>query len=993
MKFNPAILGLLLLVGHLVTSSALAINTVTESELDAAIAFYRAEGAEIALSEFERLHVLFAESGDRITASKAERYIGECQWQLGNYEQARVHLERVLGQTRELGQRLDEGKTLNVLGLLEWDLGNYESAIGKFKTASLIGSELGDKRLAGSTMNNLSLVYDELGDYQTSLKQYQQALDLYKGADFPRGESDTLGNIGGVNLLLGRYDDALGYYQRALAISVALQSKPSMSLDHGNLALCYLGLGQLDTALEHFELALDLARGAGMRKEEALWQRGKGNALIRKGEYDLGLENHRAAHKTYEAINARGMLLDALHDMGELHLTLGDTVSAEQYFQRGIRMAREIGLAQAVTDNLLALGDLQFKRENFEEADALYTQALQRATDAGELNYQADSLLSLSFVHREQQRFATADAEARHALAIAEKISAHLVMAEAWLAIGELARDQGKPKLALEAYATAQTVAMENMDPGILWRIHYGRARALVGAGNRQEAVTELKAAVRIIESARERLREERFKAGYIQDKYQVYIDLVRLQLELGRTEEAFSTAERLRSRSFLDQLENNVPVSRSEQDLQREFALRERVRQLQSTLAEEQARALADRRQLAEDTFSAELLAAERDYQAFLDDINGQSVTARATRLPVLADVQSQLEAGEALIEYVVGDERLMIFVMRREKLSAVIEVLRNTDLYAKVNLLRELIQDPSNNDWWAPAASLADSLIKPLQDKNQLAGIRHLYLVPHGILNYLPFALLPLDSKGGEHVLMEQYTLSYLPAAATLAHATQNTRAPNSVLAIAPENTGLQFALEEARSITQLYQPGSRLLSGGEATESAFKEQAGEYRVLHLSTHGYFNTRNPLFSGLELAADGNNDGRLEVHEILGLSLHAVLVTLSACETGMGSGYFYELPAGDEFIGLARAFLLAGSRSVLATLWPVDDRSTVAIMEGFYKRMEQTGHGDGDGNGQAVALAQVQRELKNSGKYKHPFYWAPFVLIGQQNQGAGARI
>jgi CHAT domain-containing protein len=238
-----------------------------------------------------------------------------------------------------------------------------------------------------------------------------------------------------------------------------------------------------------------------------------------------------------------------------------------------------------------------------------------------------------------------------------------------------------------------------------------------------------------------------------------------------------------------------------------------------------------------------------------------------------------------------------------------------------------------------------------------------------------------------------MEPYTLSYLPAAATLAQETQKTSAPNSMLAIAPENTGLQYALEEARLITQLYQPGSRLLSGDEATESAFKQQARDYRVLHFSTHGYFNMRNPLFSGLELAADGNNDGRLEVHEILGLSLNAVLVTLSACESGMGSGYFNELPAGDEFIGLARAFLLAGSHSVLATLWPVDDRSTVAIMEGFYKRMEQAGRTDGHNNNQAVALAQVQRDLKNSSRYKHPFYWAPFVLIGQQDRGAGARI
>jgi CHAT domain-containing protein len=102
-----------------------------------------------------------------------------------------------------------------------------------------------------------------------------------------------------------------------------------------------------------------------------------------------------------------------------------------------------------------------------------------------------------------------------------------------------------------------------------------------------------------------------------------------------------------------------------------------------------------------------------------------------------------------------------------------------------------------------------------------------------------------------------------------------------------------------------------------------------------------------------------------------------------------MGSGYFNKIPAGDEFVSLTRAFLLAGSRSVLATLWQVDDRSTVVLMEGFYRRLEQSGNT----YDQAAALAQVQRELRRSIKYKHPFYWAPFVLVGQQNRNSGAQI
>ena len=206
--------------------------------------------------------------------------------------------------------------------------------------------------------------------------------------------------------------------------------------------------------------------------------------------------------------------------------------------------------------------------------------------------------------------------------------------------------------------------------------------------------------------------------------------------------------------------------------------------------------------------------------------------------------------------------------------------------------------------------------------------------------------------------------------------------------MLALAPNKTGLRHSVEEAEAIAKLYRPNSRLLTGNLATESAFKEEAQAYGVLHLSTHGYFNLKNRLLSGMELEADEHNDGLLEVHEILGLSLNARLVTLSACETGLGSGFFNQIPAGDEFISLTRAFLLAGSRSVLATLWEVDDRSTVVLMEGFYKSLDQSGNT----NHQAVALVQAQRELRNSMKYKHPFYWAPFVLVGQHDHGGDAQ-
>jgi CHAT domain-containing protein len=132
-------------------------------------------------------------------------------------------------------------------------------------------------------------------------------------------------------------------------------------------------------------------------------------------------------------------------------------------------------------------------------------------------------------------------------------------------------------------------------------------------------------------------------------------------------------------------------------------------------------------------------------------------------------------------------------------------------------------------------------------------------------------------------------------------------------------------------------------------------------------------------LLSGLELEASAGDDGLLEVHEILELRLNANLVTLSACETALGSGYLSEIPAGDDFVGFTRAFLTAGSRTVLASLWEVNDQSTLQFMVDFYRRLPK--------NDKAGALAAAQRAMRTSrSRYSHPYFWAPFVLVGNMN-------
>jgi CHAT domain-containing protein len=229
----------------------------------------------------------------------------------------------------------------------------------------------------------------------------------------------------------------------------------------------------------------------------------------------------------------------------------------------------------------------------------------------------------------------------------------------------------------------------------------------------------------------------------------------------------------------------------------------------------------------------------------------------------------------------------------------------------------------------------------------------------------------------------VVNDYVIAYLPAAAALADGNGSAGpagsapAAQSVMAMAPARTGLQFTQQEAAAVAGLFPKERLLLVGDRATEAAFKTSAGRYDVLHLATHGYFNRFNPLLSGLELEPDAKEDGRLEVHEILGLRLAARLVVLSACDTALGGGYFSEVPSGDDIVGLTRAFLFAGSPSVVASLWAVNDRSTMGLMGGFYGRLS--------GQDKATALAASQRDLiARGGRYAHPYFWGAFVLVGQ---------
>jgi CHAT domain-containing protein/Tfp pilus assembly protein PilF/predicted negative regulator of RcsB-dependent stress response len=937
---------------------------------------YTQDGPKAALPQFEEVLKIFRESKDRHGEAVTLGYIANCHRKLENLDKALELAQQALHMKEELGDHDEIGKTHNQLGLIYWERADYPAAIQHLQQAIEIASAVADKELEGSARNNLGLVFDERGDYKLSLEQYQRALDLHRSTHFERGEGDTLGNIGGVYLLLGKFREALPYYQQALAISERLGLKPASSDDLGNIALCLAGTGDINGALQSFDRASKVAQDTGLTKEEADWHKGKGTTLVGLGRFDAALREYAAAEQVYERAGLKRELVEALMDNGRLYGLLGDGTAAESHFRRALALAREIRNGSGETAGLIALGDLERRRKRYDAAETYFQQALERGRSAGHEGTTVAAMIQRAMNEIDRKRYDSALENASEASQRAEHSGNRPTMALAQYVLGEVRRSQGQLSAALEQYSSAQAIQEQLRDPELGWRILYGRGQALSAQDKTDDAIAAYKEAIRIIEDTRSEIVEERYRAGYIEDRHQVYVALVELLLKLHQAGDAFVYSEKLRARAYLDQLGMSDPQVSDPGSQQRIRELGEQIRTLRQGLQKEYAVPKKERREQALQLYSTELTQAEREYAAVLDDSRSSVVASKsnhAETIPSVSEIQHQIPRDAALMEYVVGKHSVSILLVTSTSVVGLPVPITFESLSSRTELLRDLIAE-RRPEWKEPANGLRKLLLDPVENAGYLSGIRQLLIVPDSVLNYVPFAALPI---GKQQFLGDQFTITYLPAAAAL------WRDPKAhgrkLLAMAPSDAHLPNATGEVRGIGKIFGADSRVIVGKEATKTLFKQIAGNYDYLHLATHGSLNRSAPSLSALELEPDGQNDGRLEVYEIAGMKLHARLITLSACETGLGTGYFTETPGGDEFVGLTRAFLSAGGKNVLASLWAVNDQSSRDLMLRFYRHLMASSGAD--------ALAKAQQDLRRSDvRYRHPYYWAAFVMSGSIN-------
>lgn len=932
-------------------------------------------------------------------------------------------LEAALRLWQATGDAQGETDAWNEIGLTRAGAGEISEAIAAYEQALTTARRGGYTWGEAAAFNNLGLVQDNARE---TARYFEQAIELWQ-QDGARSEVGTaLYSLAWVHYNdLGEVETALDFAERALAILDTLGNSINEARTRTLLGLIYRRLGEGERALGFFRQALELARESGDGRSEAValanmavtqWRRGKLQEAL--DLFDQALErNRRVGNRPGEA--------SVLQQRGSLYVTLGDRARALADYRRALDLHQAAENLAWEASTLNSIGRLERETGRPDRALTHHAKALEIGRRAENQRVEAEALYGIGVAY-----LAAGDPERglSHldgALALWRKVQDRHGQAQTLLEIAAGEQALGRAE-ALERHGQALDLARQVEDQALLGACLLRRARLLRDRGDLQASRADAESALELVESARGRVASQNLRASYFATKRsysELYVDLL-LRLEESRPGEgfgaaAFQASESARARVLLELIaEGRIDVREgiAAELKQREERLGERLAWTQVQLLENLASPSPREEKTA--ALRRELAGVEQEREKLEAEIRTRHPRYAEVLYPEplrLAQAQSLLDADTALLEYSLGSERSVLFVVTREGLT-IHRLPPAGEIAGRVLDLRETLRRPRADlagRYVELASSLYQELLAPAA--SVLAGKRKLLIAPDGALALLPFEALLSDRRAsqgrsfaGLPYLIRTHAVAYVPSASVLASLRSPGRpaaGPSAVLQFVafadpvledgartaagkgepPVRSAEPWSRDlpplpqtrrEVDGIARLYPPGeTAVFLQEEACEENVKEGAlASARRIHFATHGVLDEELPQLSGLVLTRrpGSREDGVLRVFEIFNLRLSADLVVLSACETGLGKQV-----TGEGLIGLARGFLYAGASSLVVSLWRVADDSTPGLMLDFYRHLDR-------GDEKSEALRRAKLAMIDGGTGAHPSLWAPFILMGE---------
>ena len=973
--------------------------------------YYNLSQYDSALLYCDSALVIAREIKDRQTEGATLRLIGAAYEGFCQYDKALAYCDTALFIAREIKHKKIEGRTLTTIGIIYAAISDYDNALVYYDSALTISRDAKDGKGEANTLNSIGAAYDAIGEYDRALNYYRSALDINKRLKNLFGEASNLSNIGRIHYKMSRYDSAFVYYLSALLLSKEIKDRRGEGRILNKIGLVYYSLGQYKNALAYLDSALLIREEIGDRK-------GKGTTMCNIGiiyhtfsKFDRAIAYYDSSLILIRKIGSRYTEGFALNNIGSIFYILGNYERALAYYDSALVVERQIQDRYAEAAALNNIGIIYDDLALYDRALAYYDSALVIKREIKNRQSEGITLHNKGYTYRLLKQYNRALAFFDSALTIQREVNdirgeaynldnigvayhalcqydRSLAYLDSSLVIKrEINNRPGEgttlSNIARSYYALGQydkALAYGDSALVILREIkdRHGEGVTLDNIGQVYEdmedvenAVAYYKDAIEVKESIRKELQREELRVSYIEAEKNVYERLIILLFMLEQYEEAFDYLERSRSEKLRRAFEEGG-IAAYDPSLKR---ILDRINFFEAEM--EGLKKRYRNKEIEEALFEIKMNELEGKVNQKILDLkiyHPQLYNIIMPQRRTLKYIQETMPDSTMFVEFVsVGDTYVaLLFTKDVFLVQSIAEPKHSIDTWVlqALTLLR-LRADREDVD--KHCEELYKILIKPME--NKIEEMPNIVVIPYGVLHYLPFHALRRQNKSEAfEYFIEWKRISYLPSASFLTDLLrEKERAEKELLAFGNADGTLPSAEIEVDFISQIFRQ-SCVYKADSARKDRFIELCGDYRLIHLATHGVLDA-DPRFSYIVLAPPG--EGNLTIREILGLSGQfklTFLATLSACETAIETD---PETAGMELVTLSNAFKVAGLPSIVASLWEIVDRSTALLMRDFYKNLK---NGKMD---KLEALRQAQILMIGHNQYSHPYYWAPFILIG----------
>jgi len=765
------------------------------------------------------------------------------------------------------------------------------------------------------------------------------------------------------------------------------------------------------------KIALKLAKRINHNKEQARCLNNIGFYYSKINNYENAITYFTKALDQLHKIKDSIEISNCLNNIGIIYVYLGNYDKALEYILNALKIDKKLNITNSIISDFNQLGTI-YRKKGLSENNSYYlensikhfTKALNLLNDTKNENIKIKILNNVGTVYTDLNNNYKALEYFKKALNLCNKVNDQESKGMILNNIGIVYYNLGNYEESTKYYQQAIELALGLQRGEILWEAYLELAKANWKQGNLEEALANYKKSIDIIENIRSQINLEEYRARFLgtDKRIEAYHNLIELMVFLHQSHpeenydaEAFYFLEKAKARAFLDSLELskihlarkiNSQLENKEQELLKDISYLYTKILAASTSPEEKQH------------LQQELVAKEEELESLKREIRASDPAYASLQYPEiikLHEAQQLLDKKTAFLLYCVDNDQGLGLLLTKKKLN--IFSIPDREKLQKLTTNHLLEVTDRNNHTFSAAQKLHSFLIPSYISDN----IENLIIIPDDVLLRIPFETL-INPKSKKW-LIQDFTISYSPSVSSLREIIlrrkmNGYKTTKDILAVgdpqfnlgeSKEDNGqspiqsffstaninfspLKYSPLEVKKINNIFKKKSEVYTQAQAKEENIKSlNLSNYKIIHFATHSVIDDKVPARSAIILSLDDdpNEDGFLQMREIYNLHLKADLVTLSACETGLG-----EFIRGEGIEGINRAFFYAGASAVLMSLWAVNDQATYQLMERFYYHLKNS-------LPLAKALRKAKLELINSDVLTHPYYWAGFIISGQANK------